>query len=62
MMEVYFGSNRIVNKPKIITDGYYKDFGYGFYCTNFEKQAKRWALTKKKNHIANVYTYSENSI
>lgn len=25
----------------------YKDFGYGFYCINFEKQAKRWALTKK---------------
>ena len=61
MMEVYHGSNVIVNQPKIITDGYYKDFGYGFYCTNFEKQAKRWALTKKKNHIVNVYTYSENS-
>lgn len=59
-MEVYFGSNVIVNQPKIITDGYYKDFGCGFYCTNFEKQAMRWALTKKKNHIVNVYTYSEN--
>lgn len=57
---MYFSSNRIVNQPKIITDGYYKDFGYGFYCTNFEKQAMRWALTKKKNHIVNVYTYSEN--
>ena len=43
-MEVYFGSNRIVNQPKIITDGHYKDFGYGFYCTNFEKQAMRWAF------------------
>lgn len=60
-MEVYHGSNVIVNQPKIITDGYYKDFGYGFCCTNFEKQAMRWALTKKKNHIVNVYTYSENS-
>lgn len=59
-MEVYFGSNVIVNQPKIITDGYYKDFGYGFYCTNFEKQAKRWALTKKNNHIVNVYMYTEN--
>lgn len=25
----------------IIPDGFYIDFGYGFYCTNFEKQAKR---------------------
>lgn len=59
-MEVYHGSNVIVNHPKIITDGFYKDFGYGFYCTNFEKQAKRCALTKKNNHIVNIYVYKEN--
>lgn len=59
-MQIYFGSNVIVNKPKIITDGFYKDFGYGFYCTNFEKQAKRWALTKKNKHVVNVYSYAEN--
>lgn len=45
---------------KIITDGFYKDFGYGFYCTNFEKQAKRLALTKKNKHVVNVYSYTEN--
>lgn len=63
MIKILFichGSNVIVNKPKIITDGYYKDFGYGFYCTNFEKQAKRWALTKKNKHVVNVYSYTEN--
>ena len=59
-MQIYYGSNVIVNQPKIITDGFYKDFGYGFYCTNFEKQAKRWTLTKKNNHIVNVYSYTEN--
>lgn len=59
-MEVYHGDNVIVNHPKIITDGHYKDFGYGFYCTNFEKQAKKWALTKKNNHIVNIYVYKEN--
>ena len=51
-MQIYFGSNVIVNKPKIITDG--------FYCTNFEKQAKRWALNKKNKHVVNVYSYTEN--
>lgn len=30
-MQIYYGSNVIVNKAKIITDGFYKDFGYGFY-------------------------------
>lgn len=59
-MQIYYGSNVIVNQPKIITDRFYKDFGYGFYCTNFEKQAKRWALTKKNKHVVNVYSYTEN--
>lgn len=59
-MQIYYGSNVIVNQPKIITDGFYKDFGYGFYCTNFEKQAKRQALTKKNKHVVNVYSYTEN--
>ena len=51
---LYHGSNVVVEKPKILINGFYKDFGYGFYCTYFEKQAMRWALTKKNNHIVNV--------
>ncbi len=43
---LYQGDNKVLNDPKIITDDFYKDFGYGFYCTNFEKQAKKRALTK----------------
>ena len=43
-----------------MTNGYFKDFGYGFYCTNIEKQAKRWALTKHNAHIVNIYEYTPN--
>lgn len=59
-MELFHGSNVVVDQPKIITDGYYKDFGYGFYCTNLEKQARRWALVKQHGHVVNVYDYLEN--
>lgn len=59
-MEIYHGSNTIVQTPQIIVNGYYKDFGYGFYCTNIKKQAVRWALIKKKEHIVNQYEYTEN--
>lgn len=58
MSTIYHGSNVVVNQPKVLTHGFYKDFGYGFYCTNIEKQAKRWALVKKNNHVVNIYTYS----
>ncbi|MGN1319346.1 MAG: DUF3990 domain-containing protein, partial [Lachnospirales bacterium] len=33
-MELFQGSNVVVTKPKILANGDYKDFGYGFYCTN----------------------------
>lgn len=55
-MTLYHGSNMIMQAPKILTNGHYKDFGYGFYCTNLEKQAIRWAHAKRNHHIVNVYT------
>lgn len=60
-MEIYHGSNTIVKQPEILVRGHYKDFGYGFYCTNKKKQAIRWALTKRPNHVVNIYEYTENS-
>lgn len=57
---VYHGSNVTVERPEIMINGYYKDFGYGFYCTVIKKQAKRWALTKRGNSIVNSYFYKEN--
>lgn len=59
-MKLYHGSNVEVKVPEIKTIGYYKDFGYGFYCTAFEKQAVRWALTKRPDHFVSVYDYAEN--
>lgn len=58
---VYHGSNVIVAEPKIILNGHYKDFGFGFYCTKIETQAKRWALTRKGASIVNRYSYVENN-
>lgn len=59
MEQIYHGSNVIVKEPKILVQGFYKDFGFGFYCTKIERQARRWALTKKDSHCVNVYRYAE---
>jgi len=59
-MIIYHGSNVIIKKPHIFTSGFYKDFGYGFYCTKIEKQAVKWSLTKFPKHIVNSYEYLEN--
>ena len=54
---IYHGSNVVVEKPQIITSGFYKDFGYGFYCTNLEKQAKKWALAKRGGSYVSIFNY-----
>ena len=60
-IDLFHGGAIAVERPQVLISGFYKDFGYGFYCTNIEKQAKRWALTKKPNHIVNIYSYTENN-
>lgn len=60
-MILFHGSNTIVQEPKVLVNGYYKDFGYAFYCTEMEKQAKRWALVKRKKHIVNRYNCNPDS-
>ena len=54
---IYHGSNTAVENPRILINGHYKDFGYGFYCTNIEKQAKRWALTRRGASVVSHYQY-----
>lgn len=56
-MTIYHGSNMAVESPKILVMGFYKDFGYGFCCTNLEKQAQKWAITKKGDSVVSIYQY-----
>ena len=57
---LYHGSNVEVASPSILQNGFYKDFGYGFYCTSYEKQAKRWAMTRRGATVINRYQYGAN--
>jgi len=57
-MLVYHGTNTIVSNPEVRIVGYTKDFGYGFYCTKMERQAQRWAISKRNPHVVCVYDYT----
>lgn len=54
---IFHGSNVEVAIPRILQNGFYKDFGYGFYCTELEKQAIRWAMTKHGASIVSKYSF-----
>lgn len=53
---IYHGSNVKVTNPKIIKGRFTKDFGYGFYCTVKEEQAKRWSLRSGQG-VVSKYKY-----
>lgn len=61
--ELFHGSTVIVKNPEIRITKYDKDFYFGFYCTRFPEQAKRWATRHPANNhtgYINVFEYTEN--
>ncbi len=59
-MILYHGSRETVEAPEIRIAKYNKDFYYGFYCTVFPEQAKRWAVRHSGTGIINEYLYQPN--
>lgn len=56
-MILYHGSRQIVEYPEIRKTKYHKDFYFGFYCTRYEEQAKRWAARYGGKGYLNIYEY-----
>lgn len=55
---LYHGSKTTVEFPEIRIAKYNKDFYYGFYCTMYMEQAKRWAIRFTEKGIINEYSYN----
>lgn len=58
---IYHGSQDVVEFPEIRTARFHKDFYFGFYCTLFYEQAKRWAVRFRGKGVINEYIYEPNS-
>lgn len=63
-MIIYHGSNVIVDKPKLIKQNRYLDFGYGFYTTTNKIQAlsfaeKVYKRNKTGDKCVSVYEIDE---
>ncbi|MCI9325681.1 DUF3990 domain-containing protein [bacterium 1xD8-48] len=56
-MILYHGSRQIVEFPEVRIARFNKDFYYGFYCTLFLEQAKRWAVRFDNGGVINEYVY-----
>jgi hypothetical protein len=63
-MILYHGSNVIVDKPKLIRQNRFLDFGYGFYTTTNREQAENFAKkvasrNKSGKATLNIYEIDE---
>ncbi|MCL2028517.1 MAG: DUF3990 domain-containing protein [Bacteroidales bacterium] len=56
-MRVYHGGYTVIEKPEILKSKFPKDFGGGFYCTELEQQAVRWA-SRYDTAVVSVYEYT----
>ena len=62
MQTLFHGSRVAVEVPEIRIQKYHKDFSWGFYCTQIEKQAARWATRFGTPGIVNVYSFDDASL
>lgn len=62
-MIIYHGSNMVVEKPRLIQQNRYLDFGCGFYTTTNKEQAEAFArkvcIRRGGSPIVNVYVVPE---
>jgi hypothetical protein len=57
VMKVYHGGYMAVKAPAILKSKFPKDFGEGFYCTELEQQASRWA-SRYDAAVVSAYEYT----
>lgn len=57
MMDLYHGSQNIIQKPSFGAGNPRNDYGLGFYCTKEIELAKEWACPTRNDGFANMYSF-----
>jgi hypothetical protein len=55
LIDIYHGSDKIVEKPVFGAGKIHNDYGRGFYCTEHVELAKEWACSSGADGYANHY-------
>lgn len=62
MLELYHGSQRMVERPVLGWGNPHNDYGLGFYCTRSREMACEWACTADCDGYANGYRLDETGL
>ena len=55
---LFHGGSEPILSPEIRITKYTKDFGFGFYCTRLEEQAKKWCYRKSTIGFVTSFMYT----
>lgn len=61
-IDIYHGSDHIIEQPVFGEGKPYNDYGRGFYCTEHVELAKEWACSADNDGYANHYTLDCNGL
>lgn len=61
-IDLYHGSEKIIQNPTPDGGKPFNDYGQGFYCTKHIELAKEWAVDMDKNGFANHYSFDLNHL
>lgn len=61
-MELYHGSDHIVNAPTFGLGKAYNDYGLGFYCTQHPDMAAEWAVGFDHDGFINEYSFNAHGL
>ncbi len=56
IITLFHGSEKVIEAPSFGEGKRNNDFGLGFYCTETEKLAKKWAVSSLRDGFCNRYT------
>lgn len=54
-IELYHGSDHVIEKPTLGVGKIHNDYGQGFYCTQSMEMSKEWACKNNKDGFVNQY-------
>jgi len=62
LIDIYHGTDHVVEKPLFGEGKIYNDYGRGFYCTEHAELAKEWACLSGSDGYANHYRLDRNGL
>lgn len=61
-IELFHGTDHIIEVPELHTGKPHNDYGQGFYCTRILEMAKEWACKENKDGFINRYEFDMDSL